>query len=183
MAIFKKISVKIYFDAGLTDLGKASGYNPTSITSNFKRTHLFLMEAWESLYQFFMGVFLENSKEQCPPDFLQTAMDRVKNLSPSETQGSVLRNLKYLLEEMKEKYNFQKHFAEYMQQSCSANETICFWAEFVFQNSVLHIIIIALYFTVRNGQWSLRIPAIKEMAALFTAFDRHNYQKLIPMHI
>ena len=36
---------------------------------------------------------------------------------------------------------------------------------------------------IRSGNWDLRMAAIKQMAALFTAFDRHNYQKLIPRHL
>ena len=36
---------------------------------------------------------------------------------------------------------------------------------------------------MHSGQWDLRMAAIKSMAVLFTAFDRPNYQKLIPQHI
>lgn len=36
---------------------------------------------------------------------------------------------------------------------------------------------------MRSGDWNLRIAAIKSMAALFSAFDRQNYQKLIPQHL
>ena len=63
------------------------------------------MEAWESLYRFFTDLYLENSREQTPPDFLTVALERVQNLPLSETQDSALRNLQHLLEELKEKYN------------------------------------------------------------------------------
>ena len=36
---------------------------------------------------------------------------------------------------------------------------------------------------VRSGNWDLRMDAIKSMTALFTAFDRPKYQKLISQHI
>ena len=36
---------------------------------------------------------------------------------------------------------------------------------------------------IRSGNWDLRMGAIKSMAALFTAFDRPKYQKLIAQHI
>ena len=36
---------------------------------------------------------------------------------------------------------------------------------------------------MRSGKWTLRMAAIKSMAALFTAFDRAKYQKLIGQHI
>ena len=36
---------------------------------------------------------------------------------------------------------------------------------------------------IRSSKWDLRIAAIKSMAALFTAYDRPNYQKLVAQHI
>ena len=39
------------------------------------------------------------------------------------------------------------------------------------------------YLAIRNGRWDLRMAALKSMTALFFAFDRLNYQKLIPQHI
>ena len=48
---FQEVLVKVYFDAGLSDLAKASGYQPNSIGSIFKRTHYFLLETWEAFYR------------------------------------------------------------------------------------------------------------------------------------
>ena len=48
---YQEVLLKIYFDAGLRDLAKASGYQPNSIGSNFTRTHHFLLEVWESIYR------------------------------------------------------------------------------------------------------------------------------------
>ena len=174
---YQEVLVKIYFDAGLVDLAKSSGYTPNSVTSNFKRTHHFLMEVWESLYRFILSLFLE--MEKTPANFLQTASDMVKNLPPSETQESTLRNLKQLLEDLKEEYNTEQEFHENLQEA-TKNDTMRFWCQFLFRNCMAYI---ALYFAVRSGQWNLRVAAIKEMAAIFTAFDRPNYQKLIPQHI
>ena len=66
--IFSRSPTKNLFDAGLSDLAKSSGYLPNSVGSNFKRTHHFLLEAWESLYRHFLTIFL---KTQSPPDFLK----------------------------------------------------------------------------------------------------------------
>ena len=111
---YQEVLVKIYFDAGLVDIARSSGYIPTSITSNFKRTNHFLMEAWESLYRLMLSIFLQ--KGNIPTDFLQTASDMVENLPPSETQDSTLRNLNQLLEDLKEKCNVLQQFKEYLQQ-------------------------------------------------------------------
>ena len=59
---YQKVLMKIYYDAGLHELAVASGYPPNSIKNStiFSRTHDFLLEAWERLYQHFLTVFLQN---------------------------------------------------------------------------------------------------------------------------
>ena len=54
---YQEVLLKIYQDAGLSDLAKASGYQSNSIGSNFRRTHHFLLETWMSLYQHFLSLF------------------------------------------------------------------------------------------------------------------------------
>ena len=44
---YQEVLIKIYFDVGLSDLAKASGYLHRSVGTNFKRTHRFLLESWE----------------------------------------------------------------------------------------------------------------------------------------
>lgn len=59
---YQKVLMRIYYDAGLHELAVASGYPPNSIKNStiFSRTHDFLLEAWERLYQHFLTVFLQN---------------------------------------------------------------------------------------------------------------------------
>ena len=40
-----------------------------------------------------------------------------------------------------------------------------------------------LYLAVRLKKWDLRVASLKEMAALFFAFNRPHYQKLIVQHL
>ena len=42
---------------------------------------------------------------------------------------------------------------------------------------------IQLYSAIRNGNWALRLAAIKSMAPLFIAFDQDVYMHIIPHHL
>ena len=67
-----------------------------------------------------------------------------------------------------------------MTDYAKVSETWKFWSQFVFQDCFAYI---SLYLAMRSGKWNLRMAAIKSMAALFTAFDRAKYQKLVGQHI
>ena len=42
---YQEVLIKVYFDVGLNELAKASGYLPRSIGTNFKRTNRFILES------------------------------------------------------------------------------------------------------------------------------------------
>ena len=69
--------MKAYYDGGLKALAKASGYPVASIQtcSQFKRTHQFILEAWEAIYRAMLAKFIEyrdvNGAEICSNDILQ----------------------------------------------------------------------------------------------------------------
>ena len=86
-----------------------------------------------------------------------------------------------MLSDISDKYNdFQEDFMTFLHEESSKDKTKQFWCQFVFQDCYAYV---CLYIAIRSGRWDLRMGAIKSMAALFTAFDRPNYQKLIPQHI
>ena len=86
-----------------------------------------------------------------------------------------------MLDDLTEKYpNFLPKFEMFMEEQTLKYQTWHFWSQFIFEDCFAYI---SLYLSIRSGQWDLRMAAIKSMAALFTAFDRPNYQKLIPQHM
>ena len=58
--------IKPYFDAGLKTLAKAAGYPVAAIQScgQFKRTHHFILEAWEACYRTLLKIFMESREQQ-----------------------------------------------------------------------------------------------------------------------
>jgi hypothetical protein len=86
-----------------------------------------------------------------------------------------------MLEDVSENHPcFQTKFMEYITTQTTGNKTWKFWCPYVFQDCYAYV---CLHLAIRCGRWDLRMAAIKSMAALFTAFDRPNYQKLIPQYI
>ena len=49
-------------------------------------------------------------------------------------------------------------------------DTVKFWFEFVFKNSLPYL---SLYAGLRYRNWDLRLCALKELAAVYTAFDSY----------
>ena len=62
---YQKVLIKPYGDAGLMSLAKVSGYRAETLkslmsASNFRRTHLFLLQCFEAFYEFFLGMFFSS---------------------------------------------------------------------------------------------------------------------------
>ena len=175
---YQEVLLKIYYDAGLCELAKGSGYQPNSVGSNFKRTHHFLLEVWESIYRHFLAHFLA---EQRMPHIIQNTAKWIKEFPTSQTQQSTLRNLTEMLSDISEKHgDYKENFMSYVALCANESLTCKFWAQFLCQDGLAYI---AMYLAIRSGNWPLRMAAIKYMAPLFTAFDRTRYQKLIIQHI
>ncbi len=63
--------VKPYFEAGLKELAQVAGYPVAAIQTcgQFKRTHRFLLEAWESIYQVMISKYFQCHENDEYPDF------------------------------------------------------------------------------------------------------------------
>lgn len=120
-------------------------------------------------------------KEKTSPEFLEYVYKWLDSFPTSEDQDATLRNLRQLLEDIAESYdNLHGDFMKFVEEQSSKSQTWKFWSQYIFQDCFAYI---SLHLAIRTGKWSLRTTAIKSMAAVFTAFDRPNYQKLIAEHI
>ena len=105
----------------------------------------------------------------------------IKSFPTSKTQQSTLRNLNEMLVDISEKHSdYHTYFIDNIQDCASESKTWKFWAQFVFQDCFAYI---SLYLAMRSGTWNMRVASIKSMAALFSAFDRARYQRLISQHL
>ncbi|CAH1778525.1 unnamed protein product, partial [Owenia fusiformis] len=63
------------------------------------------------------------------------------------------------------------YLTKYLHQSCY------FW------NTLYAMKYVNIYLAMCERNWNLRNAAIKATCPLFTAFDTHNYARLLPQHI
>ena len=75
MENFQPVLMKIYFHAGLKDLAVTAGYKEENLTalelcSNWKHTHVFLLEVLEAVYLHASGYLLCNQSTKSVPTII-----------------------------------------------------------------------------------------------------------------
>ena len=174
---YQSALMKPYFDAGLKSLAEACGYSVAAIQhcSQFKRTHFFIIEAWEAMYRSMLLKFIES--EDVRVDEIVKCLDSVTGDTESELRSNLNAALSNILDCVPD---FTKQFDVYIQTMSELDETWKFWSQFVFIDAMAYI---CLFIAIRSGDWHLRTGSLKQMAPVFTAFDHPTYQKLISNHI
>lgn len=169
---------KPFFEAGLKELCTAVGYPAASVQScsNFKRTHRFIMEVWESMYRHVLKIFMLDTEHdnQITQELEHTLRELEKEEYDATAMFSVIRSLQEKLTGMDD------DFKSFIDGKAEVDDTWHFWVNFIFEDGMAYI---ALFMAIRSGNWNLRMAALKLMAADFAAYDHPNYQKLITQHI
>lgn len=186
---YQSVLMKVYYDAGLKELAEASGHRGETLTSiknssSFKRTHQFLVQAWEAVYR---QMFKSFNSCACDDDSLSISdilsaakanMLACNQMSTDKTSSDLLKEF---LERRKEIHSkLFKVFNSWVDKCADEDPNWKFWTKFVFRDMLSYL---SLYVSMRGGLWKLRMGGIKTLAPLFAAFDRPHYQKLLPNHL
>ena len=173
---FQNALIKPYFDMGLRELARASGYPVAAIQacSQFKRTHRFLIEAWQALYLVMVQRYIEVNKEGDSP-----FLDFAQNVSLQLQSCDFIATLTQLRETVQVSM-YHSNFQYFVNEMANKDINWKFWKQFVFEDMLAYI---CLYLAIRSGCWELRLASIKLMAPIFTAFDHQTYRKLIAQHL
>ena len=176
---YQSALMKAYFDAGLKALARVSGYPVSAIqtSSHFKRSHLFILEAWEAIYRVMLTHFISKETTTCSESLFHNITDYLK----SPHQENFLEDFNHHLQMINgNATQCFMEFKSFLQERARSDDTWRFWVQFIFQDAMAYI---GLYLSIRSGDWELRMASMKQMAPVFTAFDQFTYQKLISMHL
>ncbi len=182
---YQSALIKPYFDAGLKELAQVSGYPVAAIQncSEFKRTHCFLMEVWQALYQIMVEKFLQSCAEtpdtNLPPELITTIVQNAYLQPSGNTETDLGPKLRQLHEAVMQS-GFHTTFSAFLDDLSAADLTWKFWVQFVFVDAMAYV---SLYLAIRSGNWEVRLASIKLMAATFSAFDHLIYRRLIAQHL
>ena len=97
-------------------------------------------------------------------------------ISENHPPQQVMKRIRGLIEDT----SVHTNFLQFLEQQSKSDDTWKFWVQFVMQDCYAYI---GLYLAIRGSNWRLRMSSLKQMAPLFSAFDRDTYQKIIPNHL
>uniref|UniRef100_A0A1X7U8W2 Uncharacterized protein n=1 Tax=Amphimedon queenslandica TaxID=400682 RepID=A0A1X7U8W2_AMPQE len=165
--------MKAYYGSGLESIAQSAGYSDSTIAkcTNFKRTHQFLLKVWEALYRVIIKAYIDKNQKN-------DLLEEVTHLLISSAENK--RSPKELMEMMNSLATLELKNEVMLFINNNCDKTWKFWADFVFENCYAYM---ALFISIRGSNWDLRVASLKHMLPLFAAFDRDNYQRIIPHHL
>ena len=169
---YQLVLMKVHYHAGLKELANSSGFHSTTLksleTCNFKRTHCFLLQAWEAIYYGMLHTYTTNTN--LVENILTAAIDN------SRSPYQLIVRIKALLQDNA----YLTNFKEFANQMAQRDAVWYLWVDFVLTNCYIYI---TLYLAIQSSNWNLRVSGLKQMAPLFAAFDRDTYEWIIPRHL
>ena len=99
---YQKVIMKIYADAGLTQLAKIAGHRSETLTSllnarNFKRTHSFLLQCMEAVCRYMVRLYISSitidEEKSCVLKDLSVKMSEVTKVSELQELCSIIQTV------------------------------------------------------------------------------------------
>ena len=177
---FQPVLMKAYCHAGLKEIAKSSGYKAETLKSlencsHFKRTNSFLLQVWEAMFTEMISSFVNyNPQISSIQTSILEAFDHAKDTGV--TSHDQLLVIQQLVTEALALDEFNK----FVSKQAEADETWQLWSNFVLKDCFGYV---CLFLAIRTSNWELRVSSLKNMAPLFSAYDRPCYQKLVPSHL
>ena len=174
------VLMKIYYHAGLQDLAaknhKGATLSSLAACGHFKRTHIFLLSAWEAMFRCQLKAFM-NSKDVKISDL--ALLDKLHNLATEDDLQVVLQTMEEVWDHVGGQ-TMAVSFSDFTKKQEEKDGTYQLWNAFIHRDALSYVL---LYLAIRTGNWNLRVAALKMMGPLFHAFDRPMYLQLIPGHL
>ena len=129
-------------------------------------------------FEYRAGKAVEITNDQ----FMSNISECISKLSYEKGEFHGIEEFIVVQNKMKEitMVSIMEEFTKFCDDMSQKFDTFKFWNRFLKEDVLSYI---NLYVAIRERNWDLRMAAFKSMAPLFHAFDRHNYSRLIPMHI
>ena len=176
---YQKVLIKPYGDAGLMSLAKVSGYRAETLkslmsASNFRRTHLFLLQCFEAFYEFFLGMFFSSGsiselEEERVKLIAHDLLCQFQELSREECSLDDFR-VNAALTIADKLPQFYETFTAFMEKATKLQDTIKFWYSFLFEDCFPYL---SLFIAIRYRNWDMRTGIVKNLAAMYRALSSH----------
>ena len=139
---YQNALIKPYFDAGLKQLACVAGYPVAAIQycSQFKRTHRFLMEVWQALYQVMVEryMYVESSAEtHCTGLPLTDIVSRAA-CQASQCESTTFADKLARLQENIRQSGYHSKFSSFLNTMSSKDTNWKFWVQFVFKDAMAY---------------------------------------------
>ncbi len=139
-----------------------------------------MLQAFQSFYQYFISLYLGKASDR-QSSIIKTSLDKGLQSFVNVKKDIQLINFRIeandILSELPCTYT---EFTGFMQDISKKQDTIMFWYNFITIDCFAYL---ALFDSIRNRNWQLRVYSLKLMGPFFSAMDRPTYQLLIPKHL
>ncbi len=134
--------MKPYADAGLASLGKVSGHKGETLTSlihatNFRRTHEFLLQAYEAIYRYFLSLYTTElcENDMSDTDYTHEITTMITQLATQFSHTSGIADLEVFRDTATKLLNSTAmkllKYKTFMERLSTKHDTVKFWYQFI----------------------------------------------------